>query len=283
MTLLGSVARKLLSTCYFYFAEPLDSNSIMQKRKSRTASELFNTIGQFRRGSNVNFNTINGANQQGFLTDRNISGNTLLAHSPLHENQGERGPLASLLYSQTESHEVPVHSLAKRAEVLASKLHLDDVAIDPAPFQLVKGTSLYKVHTLFSLLALNHAYVTEKGRLVGVVALKEKRKSRTASELFNTIGQFRRGSNVNFNTINGANQQGFLTDRNISGNTLLAHSPLHENQGERGPLASLLYSQTESHEVPVHSLAKRAEVLASKLHLDWRAQRGKLIVLAYYL
>lgn len=35
--------------------------------------------------------------------------------------------------------------MAKRAEVLASKLDLDDVAIDPAPFQLVKGTSLYKV------------------------------------------------------------------------------------------------------------------------------------------
>ncbi|VDN32548.1 unnamed protein product [Cylicostephanus goldi] len=63
--------------------------------------------------------------------------------------------------------------MAKRAEILASKIDLDDVAIDPAPFQLVKGTSLYKVHTLFSLLALNHAYVTEKGRLVGVVALKE--------------------------------------------------------------------------------------------------------------
>ncbi|KIH45971.1 hypothetical protein ANCDUO_23979, partial [Ancylostoma duodenale] len=66
------------------------------------------------------------------------------------------------------------HSISKRAEILASKIDLDDVAIDPAPFQLVKGTSLYKVHTLFSLLALNHAYVTEKGRLVGVVALKER-------------------------------------------------------------------------------------------------------------
>ncbi|KAK6054396.1 CBS domain protein [Cooperia oncophora] len=177
MTLLGSVARKYLCYLLVKHLGP-DPGIQLHKRKSRTASELFNTIGQFRRGSNVNFNAINnGTSPQGFLTDRNISGNTLLAHSPLHDNQGERGPLASLLYSQTENSEVPVHSLAKRAEILASKLHLDDVAIDPAPFQLVKGTSLYKVHTLFSLLALNHAYVTEKGRLVGVVALKELREA----------------------------------------------------------------------------------------------------------
>lgn len=45
--------------------------------------------------------------------------------------------------------------------------------IDPAPFQLVRRTSLYKVHSLFSLLDLNRAYVTERGRLVGVVALRD--------------------------------------------------------------------------------------------------------------
>ena len=31
----------------------------------------------------------------------------------------------------------------------------------------------FQVHSLFSLLGLNHAYVTNTGRLVGVVALKE--------------------------------------------------------------------------------------------------------------
>lgn len=71
--------------------------------------------------------------------------------------------------------------------------------IDPAPFQLVEQTSLHKVqatnlvqesicyvvnhhscvlhtpqtHTIFSLLGLDHAYVTSMGRLVGVVSLKE--------------------------------------------------------------------------------------------------------------
>ena len=45
--------------------------------------------------------------------------------------------------------------------------------IDPAPFQLVERTSLLKVHSLFSMVGVNHAYVTAIGRLVGVVALKE--------------------------------------------------------------------------------------------------------------
>ena len=48
--------------------------------------------------------------------------------------------------------------------------------IDPAPFQLVAHTSLHKVHSLFSLLSLKQAYVTNIGRLVGVVGLVELRK-----------------------------------------------------------------------------------------------------------
>ncbi|KAJ8679361.1 hypothetical protein QAD02_015148 [Eretmocerus hayati] len=49
--------------------------------------------------------------------------------------------------------------------------------IDPAPFQLVERTSLLKVHSLFSMVGINHAYVTAIGRLVGVVGLKELRKA----------------------------------------------------------------------------------------------------------
>lgn len=51
------------------------------------------------------------------------------------------------------------------------------VSIDPAPFQLVERTSILKVHSLFSMVGINHAYVTKIGRLVGVVALKELRKA----------------------------------------------------------------------------------------------------------
>ncbi|XP_054160906.1 chloride channel protein 2-like [Oppia nitens] len=47
--------------------------------------------------------------------------------------------------------------------------------IEPAPFQLVEGTSLMKAHNLFSLLGLQLAFVTVLGRLIGVVALKEIR------------------------------------------------------------------------------------------------------------
>ena len=49
--------------------------------------------------------------------------------------------------------------------------------VDPAPFQLVEKSSLLKVHSLFSMLGVNHAYVTTIGRLIGVVSLKELRKA----------------------------------------------------------------------------------------------------------
>lgn len=60
-------------------------------------------------------------------------------------------------------------------EQLAKTIEWEGCQIDPAPFQLVERTSLHKVHSLFSLLGLNHAYVTNTGRLMGVVALKELR------------------------------------------------------------------------------------------------------------
>lgn len=49
--------------------------------------------------------------------------------------------------------------------------------VDPAPFQLVERTSLLKVHSLFSLVGVNLAYVTAIGKLVGVVGLTELRKA----------------------------------------------------------------------------------------------------------
>lgn len=49
--------------------------------------------------------------------------------------------------------------------------------IDPAPFQLVEMTSLLKVHSLFSMMNLNSAYVTAMGKLIGVVGAKDLRKA----------------------------------------------------------------------------------------------------------
>uniref|UniRef100_A0A0N5AGE0 Chloride channel protein n=1 Tax=Syphacia muris TaxID=451379 RepID=A0A0N5AGE0_9BILA len=187
--LLGSVARKYLN---YLLMERLGPDPALLERKRRnTASEIFSP---FKRTSHMNLNT--------FLTDRNISGNTLLAHSPLHDSLRENGPLAPLLRRQAEP---DIHvlfcyywfiafflfwirtlkctscflqnhtSLLDRAALLQRKIDLDEIAIDPAPFQLVLGTSLYKVHTLFSLLGLHHAYVTNRGKLVGVISTKELR------------------------------------------------------------------------------------------------------------
>ncbi|CAI4226401.1 unnamed protein product [Auanema sp. JU1783] len=62
-------------------------------------------------------------------------------------------------------------------QMLHDLIDLSNCHIDPAPFQLVEHTSLTKVHSIFSLLGLNRAYVTECGRLIGVVALKELRQA----------------------------------------------------------------------------------------------------------
>uniref|UniRef100_A0A8D0AW35 Chloride voltage-gated channel 2 n=1 Tax=Sander lucioperca TaxID=283035 RepID=A0A8D0AW35_SANLU len=60
---------------------------------------------------------------------------------------------------------------------LDEQVNFNNCKIDPAPFQLVERTSLHKTHTIFSLLGLDHAFVTSIGRLIGVVSLKELRKA----------------------------------------------------------------------------------------------------------
>ena len=60
-------------------------------------------------------------------------------------------------------------------EEMSKMVYFDVCHIDPAPFQLVEKTSLLKVHNLFSMVGVNHAYVTAIGRLIGVVGLKELR------------------------------------------------------------------------------------------------------------
>ncbi|MGH0144690.1 UNVERIFIED_CONTAM: hypothetical protein FKN15_036174 [Acipenser sinensis] len=60
---------------------------------------------------------------------------------------------------------------------LEEQVNFNNCKIDPAPFQLVERTSLHKTHTIFSLLGLDHAYVTSIGRLIGGGALKELRKA----------------------------------------------------------------------------------------------------------
>uniref|UniRef100_A0A915KZY3 Chloride channel protein n=1 Tax=Romanomermis culicivorax TaxID=13658 RepID=A0A915KZY3_ROMCU len=78
------------------------------------------------------------------------------------------GPLSQIDLSDEEKAEWEI-------QCLAEQMKFENIQIDPAPFQLVERTSLYRVHALFWMLGLNRAYVTSLGRLVGVVALRELR------------------------------------------------------------------------------------------------------------
>ncbi|XP_030311927.1 chloride channel protein 2 isoform X4 [Calypte anna] len=71
----------------------------------------------------------------------------------------------------------PAEILEWEEQQLDQMVDFSSAKIDPAPFQLVEHTSLHKTHTIFSLLGLDHAYVTSIGRLVGMVSLKELRKA----------------------------------------------------------------------------------------------------------
>lgn len=53
----------------------------------------------------------------------------------------------------------------KKWEEEEMRMYVDFTAchVDPAPFQLVERTSLLKVHSLFSMVGVNHAYVTAIG------------------------------------------------------------------------------------------------------------------------
>ncbi|CAH1103822.1 unnamed protein product, partial [Psylliodes chrysocephalus] len=71
----------------------------------------------------------------------------------------------------------PEDQIKWEEEQMQLPIDFSQCQIDPAPFQLVERTSLLKVHSLFSLVGVNNAYVTAIGKLVGVVGLKELRKA----------------------------------------------------------------------------------------------------------
>ncbi|KRZ39477.1 Chloride channel protein [Trichinella pseudospiralis] len=59
-----------------------------------------------------------------------------------------------------------------------------NLAIDYAPFQLVHTTTLFRAHAVFSLLSLQRAYITNCGRLVGMVNLENLREAVEGARLF---------------------------------------------------------------------------------------------------
>uniref|UniRef100_A0AC34R7L1 Chloride channel protein n=2 Tax=Panagrolaimus sp. JU765 TaxID=591449 RepID=A0AC34R7L1_9BILA len=60
-------------------------------------------------------------------------------------------------------------------ERLATKVDLDAIEFDSAPFQLVDRAPLLHVHMMFSLLGLQRAYITKCGQLVGLISMRDLR------------------------------------------------------------------------------------------------------------
>uniref|UniRef100_A0A8C1TVS2 Chloride channel, voltage-sensitive 1b n=1 Tax=Cyprinus carpio TaxID=7962 RepID=A0A8C1TVS2_CYPCA len=94
----------------------------------------------------------------------------VFSHTAFPRKTPKRTSLFSFCFAQRQI-------LTWEEEELEKPIDIDQIRVDPSPFQLVERTSLHKTHTLFSLLGLSHAYVTSIGKLVGVVALKELQKA----------------------------------------------------------------------------------------------------------
>nr|XP_034989355.1 chloride channel protein 2 isoform X1 [Zootoca vivipara] len=110
--------------------------------------------------------------------------NSTTAESAEDENSGlpEKRKSKRVRISVADEYEVagemtPAEILEWEEQQLEQFVNFNNSKIDPAPFQLVERTSLHKTHTIFSLLGVDHAYVTSIGRLIGMVSLKELRKA----------------------------------------------------------------------------------------------------------
>uniref|UniRef100_A0A7N6BTK7 Chloride channel, voltage-sensitive 2a n=1 Tax=Anabas testudineus TaxID=64144 RepID=A0A7N6BTK7_ANATE len=115
-------------------------------------------------------------------TDSTPSSPCTHTHVNALSNSNARQGVRFLVSTQQDSTEVedcmtPSEIAEWEEQQLDEQVEFKNCKIDPAPFQLVEQTSLHKTHTIFSLLGLDHAYVTSMGRLVGVVSLKELRKA----------------------------------------------------------------------------------------------------------
>ncbi|XP_021350073.1 chloride channel protein 2-like isoform X2 [Mizuhopecten yessoensis] len=114
---------------------------------------------------------------------RNQRKDSIVEDMPFVINKGSFQNLAKKVRLKRPPEPVRVKNLPTDKQQLWEEQQLSEIIdwegcqIDPAPFQLVERTSLHKVHSLFSLLGLNHAYVTNAGKLVGVCGLKELRKA----------------------------------------------------------------------------------------------------------
>ncbi|XP_073782104.1 chloride channel protein 1 isoform X2 [Danio rerio] len=110
---------------------------------------------------------------QRLFSSSSSSGQTKPEFTKLSPAGGVKSPAAPPVVDNMTPEEIK----AWEEKELDKPIGIDQIRVDPSPFQLVERTSLHKTHTLFSLLGLSHAYVTSIGKLVGVVALKELQKA----------------------------------------------------------------------------------------------------------
>ncbi|XP_046703183.1 chloride channel protein 1 isoform X2 [Silurus meridionalis] len=136
------------------------------KEKENTVSEEHN--GPLDTGGDPNNHTAPGA--LGFMRS---ALHRLLSNSSSPQQAKSQDELPAPVTDSMTPEEIKAWEDAE----LDKPIDIDQIRIDPSPFQLVERTSLHKTHTLFSLLGLSHAYVTSIGKLVGVVALKELQKA----------------------------------------------------------------------------------------------------------
>lgn len=83
----------------------------------------------------------------------------------------------SQLISFLETHESNQQPRSPEPKTPCDRNLGDGCSIDPVTFQLSSWTSLHEAHHLFVLLNLQHAFVTEFGKIVGCVTRTEMRKA----------------------------------------------------------------------------------------------------------
>jgi chloride channel 2 len=127
-------------------------------RKSATLQDVQNNDPELGSKSSMQTPSIDGHHGSQFLPSSGISKKVQLPRERVIDMSAEEQKMWEM------------EEMMKQIDLDAAK-----VQIDPSPFQLVERTSLLKVHSLFSMIGINHAYVTNVGKLVGVVALKEVR------------------------------------------------------------------------------------------------------------
>uniref|UniRef100_A0A914QCZ6 Chloride channel protein n=1 Tax=Panagrolaimus davidi TaxID=227884 RepID=A0A914QCZ6_9BILA len=62
-----------------------------------------------------------------------------------------------------------------KSEILNTKINLNEIEFDVAPFQIMKNVSILQCYKIFTLLKLKRIYITECGRMEGLITERELR------------------------------------------------------------------------------------------------------------